>query len=373
MAGADGRRADPVLHPPRPSGAPRPRGSDRRRAAHRVAAARDGALPREPVLPMRPTPPSSIAPWPGGGRPAVNQSSRPPTARSACRRAASCPAGRIWTAPCPSPATAASSGTARCPLRSTSPAPAGSRRAACAIDVEPGQRARRNRQHRFVFHHGLVLSSASRAAGSPGSPVASADRPSTPAFPYAGGSPSTCTAGGCSTASPEILRRRGPPARSGRSLLAWDGVEDDRARRSASRRRRSGCAGTWRPWLVDRCLDRLGAGAADPSPVRRLIRDDTLFGDLRPDLRMLDVVDPAPRRRPPEPGRGSTRRACALADPDLLAPTSRLDVASCTARAAHACCSAEARSRRSPLWQRRHRRLASHDATFNSVMAAASA
>lgn len=42
---------------------------------------------------------------------------------------------------------------------------------------------------------------------------------------------------------------------------------------------------------MGRGLDRLGA-AADPAARARLVRDDTLFSDLRPDLRMLDVIDP---------------------------------------------------------------------------------
>jgi penicillin G amidase len=72
-------------------------------------------------------------------------------------------------------------------------------------------------------------------------------------------------------------------------LTGWDGIEavDSRAALVVQvwlRRH-------WRPWLVGRCLDRLGA-PADAAARARLTREDTLFSDLRPDLRMLDVVDP---------------------------------------------------------------------------------
>lgn len=73
-------------------------------------------------------------------------------------------------------------------------------------------------------------------------------------------------------------------------LQAWDGVEDVDSRAALVAQvwlRRH-----WRPWLVGRCLDRLGAGRENAVARARLVRDDTLFGDLRPDLRMLDVVDP---------------------------------------------------------------------------------
>lgn len=47
-----------------------------------------------------------------------------------------------------------------------------------------------------------------------------------------------------------------------------------------------------RPWLVDRCLERLDL---DPSAAikgrHRLLRADSLFSDLRPDLRMLEMFD----------------------------------------------------------------------------------
>ncbi|NMO88399.1 penicillin acylase family protein [Actinomycetospora sp. TBRC 11914] len=72
-------------------------------------------------------------------------------------------------------------------------------------------------------------------------------------------------------------------------LQAWDGVEGTDSRPALVVQlwlRRH-----WRPWLADRCLARLGV-AADPAARARLVREDTLFSDLRPDLRMLTVVDP---------------------------------------------------------------------------------
>ncbi|GAA4782601.1 penicillin acylase family protein [Actinomycetospora chlora] len=69
-------------------------------------------------------------------------------------------------------------------------------------------------------------------------------------------------------------------------LQAWDGVEDAGSRAALVFQvwvRRH-----WRPWLAARCLEGLGL---DPARAGRLLRDDTLFGDLRPDLRMLEVVD----------------------------------------------------------------------------------
>jgi penicillin amidase len=48
-----------------------------------------------------------------------------------------------------------------------------------------------------------------------------------------------------------------------------------------------------RPWLVDRCVERLGiAPAAAMKARQRLLRADSLFSDLRPDLRMLAMFDP---------------------------------------------------------------------------------
>lgn len=73
-------------------------------------------------------------------------------------------------------------------------------------------------------------------------------------------------------------------------LRAWDGVE----------RVDSRCAlvfQVWqrrhfRPWLVDRSLARAGCSAEAVRRGRhRLLRDDALFSDLRPDLRMLDRFD----------------------------------------------------------------------------------
>src|SRR5699024_9357476 len=49
-----------------------------------------------------------------------------------------------------------------------------------------------------------------------------------------------------------------------------------------------------RPWLVDQCLERLNITPAAAAKARhRLLRADTLFSDLRPDLRMLAMFDPA--------------------------------------------------------------------------------
>lgn len=47
-----------------------------------------------------------------------------------------------------------------------------------------------------------------------------------------------------------------------------------------------------RPWLVDTCLNRLGAdGDAIAGARHRLLRADTLFSDVRPDQRMVDTFD----------------------------------------------------------------------------------
>ncbi|MEV8135295.1 penicillin acylase family protein [Microbacterium aurantiacum] len=47
-----------------------------------------------------------------------------------------------------------------------------------------------------------------------------------------------------------------------------------------------------RPWLVDICLERLGVPPEAAQRARhRLLRADTLFSDLRPDLRMLESFD----------------------------------------------------------------------------------
>jgi penicillin amidase len=49
-----------------------------------------------------------------------------------------------------------------------------------------------------------------------------------------------------------------------------------------------------RPWLVESSLERLDIDpAAAEAAKHRLLRADTLFSDLRPDLRMLALFDPA--------------------------------------------------------------------------------
>ncbi len=75
-------------------------------------------------------------------------------------------------------------------------------------------------------------------------------------------------------------------------LLAWDGVETVDSREALVfqiwQRRHL------RPWLVDTCLARLGLAPDVAARSRhRLLRADTLFSDLRPDLRMVDAFDPA--------------------------------------------------------------------------------
>lgn len=48
-----------------------------------------------------------------------------------------------------------------------------------------------------------------------------------------------------------------------------------------------------RPWLVDRCLERLNIDPVAAAKAKhRLLRSDTLFSDIRPDLRMLAMLDP---------------------------------------------------------------------------------
>lgn len=48
----------------------------------------------------------------------------------------------------------------------------------------------------------------------------------------------------------------------------------------------------FRPWLVDRCLERLNIDAASAAKGRdRLLRDDTLFSEIRPDMRMIALFD----------------------------------------------------------------------------------
>jgi penicillin amidase len=47
----------------------------------------------------------------------------------------------------------------------------------------------------------------------------------------------------------------------------------------------------FRRWLVDTCLDRLGVGRERAVARQRLVREDTLFSDLRPDMRMIEMLD----------------------------------------------------------------------------------
>lgn len=74
-------------------------------------------------------------------------------------------------------------------------------------------------------------------------------------------------------------------------LQAWDGTEDVDSREALIYQ-------VWqrrhlRPWLVDNALERLGL---DKAAAHRLLRDDTLFSDIRPDLRMLELFNaPADR------------------------------------------------------------------------------
>lgn len=73
-------------------------------------------------------------------------------------------------------------------------------------------------------------------------------------------------------------------------LQSWDGVE-------ATDSRAALVFQVWqrrhlRPWLVDTSLARLGIDPERAAAHRhRLLRDDTLFSDLRPDLRMLEAFD----------------------------------------------------------------------------------
>ncbi|TCK21807.1 penicillin acylase family protein [Pseudonocardia endophytica] len=75
------------------------------------------------------------------------------------------------------------------------------------------------------------------------------------------------------------------------ALQAWDGVETADSRAALVFQ-------VWvrrhlRPWLVDRCLERLGADPAAATAARhRLLRADTLFSELRPDLRMVALFGP---------------------------------------------------------------------------------
>lgn len=75
-------------------------------------------------------------------------------------------------------------------------------------------------------------------------------------------------------------------------LQSWNGTEDVDSRAALIYQ-------VWqrrhlRPWLVDQCLKRLGVDATAATRARhRLLRDDTLFSDIRPDLRMVEMFDPA--------------------------------------------------------------------------------
>ncbi|ALE73794.1 hypothetical protein FRP1_13410 [Pseudonocardia sp. EC080625-04] len=74
------------------------------------------------------------------------------------------------------------------------------------------------------------------------------------------------------------------------ALQEWDGIESTGSRAALVFQ-------VWvrrhlRPWLADRCLERLGVDAERAKAARhRLLRADTLFSDLRPDLRMLGMFD----------------------------------------------------------------------------------
>lgn len=73
-------------------------------------------------------------------------------------------------------------------------------------------------------------------------------------------------------------------------LQAWDGVESEDSTEALLYQ-------VWqkrhlRPWLVDHALARLGFDEEAIAGARhRLLRADTLFSDIRPDLRMIDVFD----------------------------------------------------------------------------------
>lgn len=73
-------------------------------------------------------------------------------------------------------------------------------------------------------------------------------------------------------------------------LQAWDGTESADSRAALVYQ-------VWqrrhlRPWLVDHALERLGVDEQVAAQARhRLLRDDTLFSDIRPDLRMLELFD----------------------------------------------------------------------------------
>ncbi|MXP21778.1 penicillin acylase family protein [Gordonia sp. HNM0687] len=75
-----------------------------------------------------------------------------------------------------------------------------------------------------------------------------------------------------------------------RELQEWDGTESIDSRAALIfqvwQRRH------FRPWLVDTCFQRLGVPAENAAAGRhRLLRADTLFSDIRPDLRMVASFD----------------------------------------------------------------------------------
>lgn len=75
-----------------------------------------------------------------------------------------------------------------------------------------------------------------------------------------------------------------------RQLQAWDGTEsvDSFAALLFQVWQRRHL----RPWLVDRCLERLNVDQAMAAKAKhRLLRADTLFSDIRPDMRMIAMFD----------------------------------------------------------------------------------
>lgn len=73
-------------------------------------------------------------------------------------------------------------------------------------------------------------------------------------------------------------------------LQAWDGIEavDSRPALLFQVWHRK----FFRPWLVDQCLEKLNVSPSTAQKARlRLVREDTLISDLRPDYRMLGMFD----------------------------------------------------------------------------------
>lgn len=108
-------------------------------------------------------------------------------------------------------------------------------------------------------------------------------------------------------------------------LQAWDGVESAQSRETLIFQvwlRRH-----FRPWLVDQCLGQLGGDAARLSHARRrLLRDDTLFSELRPLLRMLGRINTATEEgRALLSGGVSTTLAAALAEIEQLLGSHRAE------------------------------------------------